>query len=106
MNANRTRNTEGMGNQQIYSCRAELDADVPPFAHEIRLRDSSADLREFAFRDRTHGVAVEIATTLPPEEVLAAARSVEDGHYMVQTMRACALVDNPLERSCALGSAA
>jgi hypothetical protein len=72
-----------------FSFRAESAADVSRFVEECGAHGAVTMLREFPDSDGLPHIDVEFAD---------AARRVPDGHAILQTLRACRLAENRLER--------
>ena len=90
---------EQMGQATWFSFRAECIADVDrlqaQFAHEgVEIKS----LRVVPDAEGFPDVEVEGETTASFEAVRASIQCVVDGHVMIQTLRACRLAQNSLER--------
>ena len=81
----------------VFSFRAECATDVERFEAECAQDGIHVVLRQEPMQLGAD-VKVEMTTPANLEALRAAVRRVPDGHVMLQTMRACALVDNSLER--------
>jgi hypothetical protein len=83
-----------------YSCRAECSADVEKLRSALESKRS--DYGDFEMRvvpdSRLPDVVVEFTTTARLDQLDALIREIADGHVMLQTLRLCALADDPLER--------
>ncbi|GAB2875373.1 hypothetical protein GCM10027093_08480 [Paraburkholderia jirisanensis] len=80
-----------------FSFRAECAADVNQFQHACDAAQLAVRWMQFPdgqFPD----VEVEIDADATLADLQQIARSATDGHIVLQTLRACALHDNPLTR--------
>lgn len=85
----------------IYSFRAECPADVDLFEQQCMAAGLGAAVRRVpdpVFPD----IDVEMVVDAPIEILRNLFRRVLDGHVMIQTLRACPLSENSLERNCDL----
>jgi len=81
----------------IYSFRAECQADLDQLVR--KLRSSAIHCFMSGAQDKQFpDCEVELETDAPLETIRNSMRAVEDGHVMVQTLRACPLAENSLER--------
>ncbi|OJW46185.1 MAG: hypothetical protein BGO63_03705 [Candidatus Accumulibacter sp. 66-26] len=83
----------------IYSFRAECPADVEAFKAkcvDARVRVVTREEPDKLFPD----VEVEMETEASMDALQTLLREVVDGHVMLQTLRACPLSENSLERDC------
>jgi hypothetical protein len=82
----------------IYSFRAECQRDVDQLSYALTsagIYSSVQSTRDAGFPD----VEVELEANATLETIRNVMRDVEDGHVMVQTLRACPLAKNTLERN-------
>jgi hypothetical protein len=78
-----------------YSFRAECRDDVLSF---LALPEATSLKKITIVPDPTFpDVEVEIETKLTVQEVTSALEMVDDGHVMVETLKACALVSNGMD---------
>lgn len=78
-----------------YSFRAECRDDVLSF---LALPEATSLKKITIVPDPIFpDVEVEIETKLTVQEVISALEMVEDGHVMVETLKACALVSNGMD---------
>lgn len=78
-----------------YSFRAECRDDVLSF---LALPEATSLKKITIVPDPSFpDVEVEIETKLTVHEVTSALEMVEDGHVMVETLKACALVSNGMD---------
>jgi hypothetical protein len=82
----------------LYSFRAECQADVDSLREALSGTRVSSSMKCFP-DEMFPDVEVELETHAPLETIRTIMRGVEDGHVMVETLRACALSDNSLERN-------
>ncbi len=81
----------------VYSFRAECKADLKRLS--LALRTSAVRYSIRAARDRRPpDCAAEIETDASLETIREVMRELEDSHVMLQTLRACPLSQNSLER--------
>jgi hypothetical protein len=81
----------------IYSFRAECQVDADQLRHALIAGGISCSMT-ITQPDQLPDVQVELETQAKLETIRKIMRDVEDGHVMVQTLRACPLAKNPLER--------
>jgi hypothetical protein len=81
-----------------FSFRAESATDVSRFIEECGTHGAVTMLREFPDSDGLPIIDVEFASNVSLGTLIDAARRVPDGHAILQTLRACRLAENPLER--------
>jgi hypothetical protein len=81
----------------VYSFRAECPHDLEQLTIALQLRDVSCSIVATQGRGLPDCTA-EIETEVALDIIRDVMRGVEDGHVMVQTLRACPLRDNSLER--------
>jgi hypothetical protein len=81
-----------------FSFRAESAADVSRFVEECGAHGAVTMLREFPDSDGLPHIDVEFASDASVQTLVDAARRVPDGHAILQTLRACRLAENRLER--------
>lgn len=88
----------------VFSFRAECRNDVGVFLRSLTTSGVSISysrIVDMLFPD----VAVEIATSeASVEQLIHAARQVEDLHVIEQTLRPVPLADNSLERDCSIAA--
>lgn len=87
------------GSSADFSFRAECQADVDQLIQVLERAGISSSIqvkRDAEFPD----VEVELQSDATLETIRSMTREVEDGHVhvMVQTLRACRLAENTLER--------
>ena len=85
--------------RNVFSMRAECAVDVERFAHVAFGRGLQIELRSNVMDPALPDVAVEFLTPASREQVLEMLNEVEDSHVMQQTLRACPLAQNSLERT-------
>ncbi len=86
----------------IYSFRAECQVDVDLLRQALIADGISSSMQItplVGLPDGLPDVQVEIETQGKLETIRNIMRGVEDGHVMVETLRACPLAKNSLERN-------
>jgi hypothetical protein len=81
----------------IYSFRAEYQADVDQLRQALTTDGISSSM-QITRPDQLPDVQVELETPAKLETIRNIMRGMEDGHVMVETLRACPLAKNSLER--------
>lgn len=85
-----------------YSFRAECLDDVKNFQRVCAIAGIAATFRVepgvFQMPEPPSGPEVQMETDVPLEQLRVVMRQVVDGHVMLQTLRACPLSENSLER--------
>ncbi|CAE6795605.1 hypothetical protein R70006_05058 [Paraburkholderia domus] len=86
-----------LGNQRYFSCRAECALDVERFQAECT-RDELGVSWQLIPYELGPDVKVQMLTNASLDALRTAVRRVVDGHVMLESLRACRLADNPLDR--------
>jgi hypothetical protein len=82
----------------IYSFRAECQVDVDLLREALTIEGISASM-QITKPDQLPPVHIELETPAKLGTIRNIMRGIEDGHVMVETLRACPLAKNSLERN-------